>query len=748
MLKITPVKQQTGGRFYPGDLARPGSFGAEGRAQEQFARAVQGAANTLAKAWNEKNQLDRNAGRILAKSESTKALQDAFATALKKSNIDGSDLVDTFDVLAAPILSASKYDVDDTEKKYLIGMIGETANRIRTQAHKEQLKRQLQHTEIKVTDTKESSLADIDGPDGLVKHIENGTNLEQGVSKNSFLGQAINKIKPHWVFDGVKKVIETGVEKIKNEIRDEPDTEISADRWKQLHMYRKMRIDLKDLSPEENKRVKDYFLRGNQKSFTEKDGKITDGRWYAYLRDRVDRGLAVGYVDIQILANDGKMPDEVMHLGLDKQGADMAEALKKYIDGSKDAAGNLAATLQQREVTKVTRAGTKIKSQVTAILMEKAINNPGTAKVWAEELLAGKIPQPKDKQGNVLTNNPFNVLGKDDLEDYGGNKPLVSQQVYSAIVGRKVGKDKANMATVASSLLNKYVKAANNPKGKLLDPTGKVLDGTTNMESFEKELDSGDTIRALPATAWRPMDALRRGLKTSSKMTAEQRMLYKAFLDASLRDFNTKDPDGFTKFLTGALKFKQVLMAAKAPSAKDDQNTEDVVNELSKVADAGKQAAMKIKFERYDKAFEKAFEGVPARGIHTHTTNEGKQYATKKDNRAWTTMHMLLNDPKQMDELDETGAVVLKSDILSAASTVRRGLRNHWQKEWKAGRIDEATKNKKYEHAQEMYNEILAFTNILIRRVKSRPKQTRKPQSVGTPVPQGIPPYYLQRINR
>ena len=58
MLKITPVKQQTGGRFYPGDIARPGSFGGEGRAQEQFARSVQGAANTLAKAWNEKNQLE------------------------------------------------------------------------------------------------------------------------------------------------------------------------------------------------------------------------------------------------------------------------------------------------------------------------------------------------------------------------------------------------------------------------------------------------------------------------------------------------------------------------------------------------------------------------------------------------------------------------------------------------------------------------------------------------------------------
>ena len=754
MIKITPVKQQTGGRFYPGDIARPGAFGAEGRGQEQFARSIQGAVNTLAKVWDQRNQLERNAGRILAKSEATRALQDAFSTALKESNIDGSDLVSKFDKLAAPILSASKYDVNDTEKKYLIGMIGETANRIRTQAHAVQLKRQLQHTEIKVTDTKEASLADIDGTDTLVEHIRNGYKLSEGVSKDSFLGQAVNKIQPYWAFDGVKKLIEKGVEKIKNEIREDPNGEIDAESWRQLHIYRRPRIMSSDItSLEELGRAR--FMGAVKGSTHPYDGTnvtdesivmdkedINNTKWIKYIQDRAARGLAIGYVDAQILANDGKMPKEVMHLGLDKQGADMAEALKKYIDGSKDTASNLAATLQQREVTKVTRAGTRIKSQVTTILMEEVINNPGNAKVWAEQLLAGNIPAISDKR----TTNPFNALDKDDLDTYGRNKSLVSQQVYSAIVSRGVGKNKAEMATVASSLIQKYVKAST-------DPTGRIKKGApTNMEIFEKELDSKKIIEALPATAWRPMDSLRRGLKTSSKMTAEQRMLYKAFLDAAFKDFNTKDSDGFTKFLEGALKFKKVLMAAKAPSAEDEQTTEDVVNELSKVADAGKQAAMQLKFDRYDKVFNKAFEGVPTRGVHTHTTDKGKQYASIKDNRAWTTMHMLLNNPEQMRQLDEAGAITLKRDVESTAQKVRRALRHYWHKEWKAGRIDKATKDKKTAYANEMYKELQAFTNILIRRVKSHPKQTRKPQSIGTPigtpVPQGIPPYYLQRIDR
>ena len=268
MLKITPVKQQTGARFYPGDISRPGAFGAEGRATERLAGAWSGAADLFAKLWKEKQTLEKNAHRQYTDGMVLKDIQYAYKNALTKAQPDGSDLHEIFErEIAGSKLDKYLEDSDDTEKKHLTGLIEKRVAAGRASLMQHYIKNQLQMTEINVTKQVNNKRNDIRDVGTLRDYIKMGEEFGEGLDSNSIVGQATERIKNTIVRDGVTKWFELRVRKIRDDAPldgEIPNQQVFTD----LKVVARPHLQFSDLSDGDIR-----YLAGKLNLATEKKGK-------------------------------------------------------------------------------------------------------------------------------------------------------------------------------------------------------------------------------------------------------------------------------------------------------------------------------------------------------------------------------------------------------------------------------------------------------------------------------------------
>ena len=125
MIKITPVKQQTGARFYPGDISQAGRAGSQFRAEQGFWKTFQGGLEAIGRLLDDQNKIEKDAHRNYVKGAVLSSIQDAERHAYVNAKEDGSDLYQLYDNRIAEMGLVKKFTQgkDEDEAKYLEGNI-------------------------------------------------------------------------------------------------------------------------------------------------------------------------------------------------------------------------------------------------------------------------------------------------------------------------------------------------------------------------------------------------------------------------------------------------------------------------------------------------------------------------------------------------------------------------------------------------------------------------------------------------
>ena len=153
MLKITPIKQQTGARFWPGDLGQPRAAGEAARATQQLTRTFQQGLNTIGQLVADQDRVSKAAHRNYVSGAIKSDIQDSLRHALVTAKPDGSNLFEIYDkdIGGKNLIERYTKDADDDEKKYLSGVISGEVARLRGGLLQPFLQRGTQQAEITIT---------------------------------------------------------------------------------------------------------------------------------------------------------------------------------------------------------------------------------------------------------------------------------------------------------------------------------------------------------------------------------------------------------------------------------------------------------------------------------------------------------------------------------------------------------------------------------------------------------------------
>ena len=448
MIKITPVKQQTGARFYPGDIARPGAFGGEGRAQERLGSVIGQAVKSLASIFEDNDRLEKVANRKYVQGAIRASLQDSLKYAYQHQKADGSDLVQLYDrhVQQSGVLEKFTKDVDEKEAKFISGIILERSGAHRLGLTQHSIKAGMQAAEKRISDsitTEADTIEDTASVQEYFDHIkEMKDSVKTGLYKDSF-----SKVEPIVVQKGISNIIYKKIDEITdNALKSK--TKPGYDKWNDLEIYTKDHLTEKDLTPEELKEFKE-LTRALPK----------EKAWAQYLQSRVLDNKAIGWADLQELSG-----LEAKSLGTTSKGGSVAEALRRDINAKRKELDTELEKLERLDAAKEKERVKEVELQHKSAVVEMlALNKKTKAKKLTylfnkgfSHLKKDGTPIEESKLNNVLKKSTAELKAMDFFQPLGG-EPLIPPTFAKTVTDDWWRKNKEDAAIVVAKKFGDYV---------------------------------------------------------------------------------------------------------------------------------------------------------------------------------------------------------------------------------------------------------------------------------------------------
>ena len=456
MLKITPVKQQTGARFYPGDISQAGRAGSQFRAEQGFWKTFQGGLQSIGRLLDDQNKIEKDAHRNYVKGAVLSSIQDAERHAYVNAKEDGSDLYQLYDSKIAEMGLVKKFTEgkDEDEAKYLEGNILTLQARARGAILTPFLKRGMQAAERKAENTLNDMVNSINSHSDIVNTIEEWSNTlgdtkkySTGLVKQSFDGiknTVLNRSVEGWVRTRLKQIVDE-VHTDKG-LLEEPDYR----EFDKLDILLKPNIEVDDVDAEKDILAFRAATGNNEPT----PGTKT---WETYLLWRWENNKPLGYKDMQFVAG----------VNEEDSGSLSEKSVVKLRKEILAARNTLAGEIRLRVNDKIAKDKEISDSVETAhqldVMADIAKGNVTTAKKKMEQAIRGEswLDEYKDeKMPDVMKGKPLlpiNFMKYTDTKYYQVRDRETTRgfakEVYNFTTGAK--NDKGKPYTIGD--IEKYV---------------------------------------------------------------------------------------------------------------------------------------------------------------------------------------------------------------------------------------------------------------------------------------------------